>query len=205
MSYWVTPNITLIITGRAGLAWQTDWYLVRTPLYSHLQLLQLNPPSALLLLCKALNSSVTPSEEWLYFKAEDPAILINAEWHCILGLTTGLVLLAVSPHVIQAWVGISEAWWCYYQLANSIIIAVSSLPPPYWDNDRWCRYCVCRQVDKNMREPRWKVSRLGFDNFIMTSQACFVVITVRPELGIDLYSDRHLTPTTQAYRHTVTE
>ena len=31
----------------------------------------------------------------------------------------------------------------------------------------------------------------------MTSQACFVVITVRPELSLDLYCDRHLTPTTQ--------
>ena len=56
-------------------------------------------------------------------------------------------------------------------------------------------------MDKNMREPRWKVSRLGFDNFIMTSRACFVVITDCPELWLDLYCDRHLTPRTVIQSH----
>ena len=36
----------------------------------------------------------------------------------------------------------------------------------------------------------------GFDNFIMTSRACFVVITGCPQLWLDLYCDRHLTPRT---------
>ena len=92
--------------------------------------------------------------------------------------------------------GLSWYKWGMMVLAATCQQYNYTSPPPYWDNDRWCRYCVCRQMDKNMREPRWKVSRLGFDNFIMTSRACFVVITDCPELWLDLYCDRHLTPRT---------
>ena len=187
MSYWVTPNITLIITGRAGLAWQTDWYLVRTPLYSHLQLLQLNPPSALLLLCKALNSFVTHSEEWRPSNINQCWVALYTRPHYWAGLTCCLT---------PCYSGLSWYKWGMMVLLATCQQYNYTSPPPYWDNDRWCRYCVCRQMDKNMREPRWKVSRLGFDNFIMTSQACFVVITGRPGLWLDLYCDRHLTPRT---------
>ena len=133
-------------------------------------------------------------EEWLYWEHEDLAILLKIDWH------DGDVGLPQSCCLTSCYWGLGWSKWGMMVLLSTCQqynYTSRLLPPPHWDNQGWCRYCVCRQMDKNTKEPRVKVSRLCFDNFIMSSQACFVVITGSPELSLDLYCDRHLTPTTQ--------